>query len=293
MAEPVVMLCIGAQKAGTTWLHRTLESHPECHLRSVKEIHYFDTLHQGREDYYRRTRAVEQQTLRRKLRWKLPWQGRKQRRRLRDLREVHALWPTDDGHHRAYAAYLMGGRRKERVVADISPSYMTLDRALFEQMGTVADDVRFVLLLRDPLDRAWSQARMNASRQKKTDAKATPERAFDRYLNGKNPISERLADYEHALTHLTATVPEERRFIAFYEELFCDETLFRLYDFLGISRISGFYDTVAHGGNPHKLDPRRRGRALAKLRPQYDFCDRFFEGRLPERWRARMEEMAA
>ena len=40
----VVLLCIGAAKAGTDWLHRQLSMHPECHLRSIKELHYFDAL---------------------------------------------------------------------------------------------------------------------------------------------------------------------------------------------------------------------------------------------------------
>ena len=35
-------LCIGAQKAGTTWLHAQLRSHPKVWLPPIKELHYFD-----------------------------------------------------------------------------------------------------------------------------------------------------------------------------------------------------------------------------------------------------------
>ena len=35
-------LGIGAQRAGTTWLHSTLASHPEIWMPRIKEIHYFD-----------------------------------------------------------------------------------------------------------------------------------------------------------------------------------------------------------------------------------------------------------
>ena len=35
-------LCIGAQKAGTTWLYDNLKDHPEVWLAPVKEIFYFD-----------------------------------------------------------------------------------------------------------------------------------------------------------------------------------------------------------------------------------------------------------
>ena len=35
-------VCIGAQKAGTTWLARMLSRHPQVFVTPVKEIHYFD-----------------------------------------------------------------------------------------------------------------------------------------------------------------------------------------------------------------------------------------------------------
>ena len=35
-------LCIGAQKAGTTWLFENLNGHPEMWLPPVKEVHYFN-----------------------------------------------------------------------------------------------------------------------------------------------------------------------------------------------------------------------------------------------------------
>jgi len=45
--------CIGAQKAGTTWLHRMLKEHPQIYLPQVKEVHYWD-LHSSRSlEWYR------------------------------------------------------------------------------------------------------------------------------------------------------------------------------------------------------------------------------------------------
>jgi len=38
-------IVVGAQKAGTTWLHRQLMDHPRISLPVIKEIHYFDTVH--------------------------------------------------------------------------------------------------------------------------------------------------------------------------------------------------------------------------------------------------------
>src|SRR5262249_4158918 len=37
-------LCVGAQKAGTSWLYRQLEPHPDFWMPPVKELHYLDNL---------------------------------------------------------------------------------------------------------------------------------------------------------------------------------------------------------------------------------------------------------
>src|SRR5438067_11210494 len=37
-------LCIGAQKAGTSWLYRQLTEHPDFWMPPVKELHYFNLL---------------------------------------------------------------------------------------------------------------------------------------------------------------------------------------------------------------------------------------------------------
>ena len=50
--EPTVLICVGATKAGTSWLYDHLRVHPDCHLRSIKELHYFDMQHHRNFDRY-------------------------------------------------------------------------------------------------------------------------------------------------------------------------------------------------------------------------------------------------
>ena len=45
MADPNLLICVGATKAGTSWLYRYLHDHEECHVRAAKECRYFLTLH--------------------------------------------------------------------------------------------------------------------------------------------------------------------------------------------------------------------------------------------------------
>ncbi|MDC0147613.1 sulfotransferase [Alphaproteobacteria bacterium] len=42
--EKTFFVCIGAQKAGTTWLNHYLSKHPEVFIGPVKEINYFSDL---------------------------------------------------------------------------------------------------------------------------------------------------------------------------------------------------------------------------------------------------------
>lgn len=35
-------ICVGAQRAGTTWLHECLKDHPDICMPKVKELHFFD-----------------------------------------------------------------------------------------------------------------------------------------------------------------------------------------------------------------------------------------------------------
>jgi hypothetical protein len=47
-------LCIGAQKAGTTWLYKNLRHHPGIQLTQPKELHYFDRyFHESLDSYSR------------------------------------------------------------------------------------------------------------------------------------------------------------------------------------------------------------------------------------------------
>src|SRR5215471_16731665 len=55
-------LCVGAHKAGSTWLYQQLDSHPDFWMPPVKEMHYFDQL--GRVQRTGRPRCRDQRDLR-------------------------------------------------------------------------------------------------------------------------------------------------------------------------------------------------------------------------------------
>ncbi|MEO0720491.1 MAG: hypothetical protein AAFZ06_16685, partial [Pseudomonadota bacterium] len=44
LIEGPSFFCIGAQKAGTSWLQAMFDRHPDIHVPFVKEVHYWDTV---------------------------------------------------------------------------------------------------------------------------------------------------------------------------------------------------------------------------------------------------------
>lgn len=50
-----LFICIGTQRAGTSWLHKTLLNHPDVHVTQSKEIDFWNTrLYPEMNEKYRR-----------------------------------------------------------------------------------------------------------------------------------------------------------------------------------------------------------------------------------------------
>ncbi len=148
-------LCIGAQKAGTTWLYAQLIRHPELWMPPVKELHYFDHVHVEQNRAWT-TGHIQKATLK--------------------LLQTHLTQQTPDWAYIAYLADLAGTtlfteawyrrcferpRAQSRVCCDITPAYSTIGEAGVRHVLALMPEVRVLYVLRDPVQRALSQLRMN------------------------------------------------------------------------------------------------------------------------------------
>ncbi|MBJ3763521.1 sulfotransferase [Maribius pontilimi] len=284
---PVLMFCVGATKAGTSWLHEQLAAHPDCHLRSIKELHFFDTM-----DEDRRTKEIAQVTRSRDdliaRRGKVSadrWGSFDTRIADRD----DWIATLRDGGSDAYLDYLRDGQGKAKVIGDVTPAYALMPVERLAQMARLLPDTRFVYLLRDPVARLWSHVRMIAKRRAAPDP-ATPDRAariLKRTFRGDETEIAIRGDYAGALRRLDAAVDPKRLLVMFYEELFGGDGLTRLCAFLGIAPRKGDTGTRVHAGTPMKMTDEQRDMARTWLAPQYD-CIRDRFGTLPDAWSANM-----
>jgi hypothetical protein len=280
----VVFLCIGAAKAGTDWLHRHLSVHPECHLRAIKELHYFSSLERGRLDRELEKHTGFQTALMRRLERESRAPDAMQAQKLSD----RADWMDVLGKGRedvpAYLDYLHSGAREGQVVADMTPAYALLPEDRLRRMGQMADDVRFLYLLRDPIQRLWSHVRMIAVRRD-PEGRVTRQRCariLQRVISGQEDQIAQRSDYAGTLNRLALAVPGPQVLVEAFEDMVQGEGLQRLCRFLGIAPMAPDAEPV-HAGQPLDMTRDQRRAAADWLAPQYDAAERAL-GRMPEGW---------
>jgi hypothetical protein len=163
-------LCIGPEKTGTTWLYSTLKQHPDVYLPPVKELLYFN------EGNFVPHHSVS------KLLFSRHWHYRNMRRTLgrglilgQDLpwRLRYAFGTRSDEWYRS-----LFRKGETRVSGDITPLYYHLSEEDVHRIATGWPDVKVIAFVRDPIERAWSKARMNLIKHRRVSSDAVSNTEF-------------------------------------------------------------------------------------------------------------------
>lgn len=290
MPDPTLLYCVGATKAGTSWLYRYLHDHPECGMPAVKEAHYWDTFE---------AQALEKQLVAYRVRLRemraqkhdaaeagRGWQVDNLNRRIAQMKALLAALEGDRSDDAAYLGWLIDGRADSRVVADITPNYATLPDEILTRMLNVSPTTKFIYLIRDPLDRLWSHIRMQARRQRQEHEvyEKKSNNILYRILNRgqETHILER-GDYPKIIRKLRRVIPEGRLLVQFAEDLFTQEGAAKLCAFLGITPVIANVKLPANEGPEVVMLDKLRPRALGLLNEHYEWAARNI-GPLPQRW---------
>lgn len=294
--KPTYLFGVGATKAGTTWMHRYLAKHPECHLRAIKELHYFDSVEQG--SFARQVKVQQDRAEKLASQLQSAPEGRAARleRSLMDVIDWISVLTAKvggQGDHARYAAYLEAGTTAgTKLVADITPSYSELGPETLRGMEKLAPETRFVYVLREPVSRLWSHVRMVASRSSAADQAAEANRIFDRVIAGEPSQISRRSDYAGTLNRLQSALSPNRLLVLFQEQLHSAPGVARLCEFLGISVRPAPLDTRVHEGAAYPMTAGQEARARAFLSSQYDFVAQRFAD-MPASWRAPLDGVTA
>ncbi len=283
------MFCVGATKAGTSWLHRYISDHPECWMQPIKELHYFDAIDRNDWAYQRSVIEGRRAGLQADLAGASgPWAD-ELRRQIAQMDRWLAVLASGREDLPAYLDYLTAGA-DGRLVADMTPAYSLLSQDRLSGMARLLPDVRFIYLMRDPVARLWSHVRMMAERRAKP-GESLAERAkriLNRVITGKEPQIAERSDYRAALSKILAAVAPARRLVMFSEDLFSQAGVGRICAFLGISPVPARPDRRVFEGQAVPMTEFQRRRAGRWLAEQYDFVATTL-GDVPPAWRANME----
>ena len=282
---PTLMFCAGTVKSGTSWLYDYLRDHPETYLRTIKEMQFFDRLARG--TLKGRIRKLDEEIARLqadldsgKARWPV-WQMRQ----IADREESRAALASS-APEAGYLRYLSAGAKGARLAGEMTPEYGLLPVEKLREINALAPDVRWILLLRDPVSRLWSHVRMLVKRMKPAPEAfaGACEAKFDQVLAGEAPDVTERGDYATIHGKLVETVAPEKRLVMIYERLMTQAGVERVTRFLGLSTHPAPLDKVVHGGVALDMPAALRERARVWLRPQYEHVARVMG--LPPEWEA-------
>lgn len=162
---------IGAQRSGTTWLSEVLRTHPDIGI-GRKELHFFD-----KQDSRGGTGVI-------------PVAARR-------------LWPWDRSrYHLKFAAL-----RSYRAVGEFTPAYAALPEASIETISRWLPDVKLIFLMRDPVERSWSQARMYFH-DRTGDSRSVPIEHLERFAF--SPFVHCRSDYATSIRRWLTYFPHEQ-----------------------------------------------------------------------------------
>ena len=290
MAGPTLLYCVGATKAGTSWLYRYLHDHPDCVMPAVKEAHYWDTFDAGSRDRQLVNFRVRLRELRAD-KTNAASEGRKWQvdnldRRINQMKSLLAVLEGSRNGDAAYLDWVQGDHDTAVLTGDMTPNYATLDDEILARMRDAAPTSKFLFLIRDPLDRLWSHIRMQARRQRQPHEiyEKKSNNILHRMLNrGQETHILDRGDYPVIIRKLRRVIPEGRLLVQFTEDLWTAAGLDRLCAFLGIAAVAPASGVPVHEGPEVVMRDRLRPRALGLLNEHYEWVARNV-GPLPQRW---------
>lgn len=170
-------LGIGATRAGTSWVAAQLSRHPQIRM-DRKEIHFFD-------------------------------------------RKLGALGASGSARDRfnqvRYLARFVGAHRGRRIRGEITPAYAILEPAVIRRVAEWMPDARLIFMMRDPIERAWSQARNGFPRWRGKPLESVSRDELVSFFDS-DPVRRR-SDYATCLRAWFGHFPREQFFFGFLDEI--------------------------------------------------------------------------
>jgi hypothetical protein len=210
---------VGAAKAGTTSIAEYLAMHPQIYMSPVKEPHFFATdinLDELRESVKRRLKAQDLESV---------FQGKT---------TLHRAYITDKNQY----LRLFENAGNAITAGEASPSYLYSSAAASE-IFKFNPQAKIIILLREPVSRAWSQYLMDlrlAFTRKNFEDALAEDAAAETSGWGSRSLYRELGLYSSQVERYFRQFPKEQILILLYDEMVSDTPgmLKKIFRFLGV-----------------------------------------------------------
>jgi len=260
-------MCIGAPRAATTWLHTSLQRHPNVFLPKRKEIHFYDE-------------PPPAEYARGDLRWA--------ERDVHDVESPAALrW--------YWLQYRAAG---ERLAGDITPLYSTLSVDRIRVIHSQIPELKVIYILRNPVERAWSGLRKSVWYQRGADF--LDEKSEPWLLEQvMHPSVLERGNYPRAIERWESVFPATQIHYAFHDDIRADadRELDGVANFLGVSAAelpaAGGEKKQVNAAPPMSLPPSIRAALEAHYADQIYALEKRFDRNLSHWFKPRSEASPA
>ena len=272
------LICIGAQKAATTWFDEMLRRDAAFYVPAFKELHYFTQVHQPEMEFARTHRTARAAEVKRFI---LANPDHPKGPKLVAEAELLGRPVVDDNWY----GTVFGHALPEQFCVETSPRYLHLPAAGIEHLLRLNPSVKILLFVRDPVDRAWSHIRMNLARGVIANEEAVLSGQWLKQYVG-------LSEYRDSMTLWRKLSAPGQINTLLYDDVASDpvSVLSRVYGICGVAlpRKWGAIHREVHKGQDIDFPRVLRAKLLARLAPQYEFLSL----EVPEavaRWKAKHE----
>jgi len=280
MAE-TLLIGIGAQKSGTTWLaDYLLNKQSDVYLPPVKEVHFFDNYCMPKYgQFFEEQRLAGLINQVQSLNLNNVGDAGINENLRGQLARFQAIKSS-----KTYLDFLNRGRTDQSILCDITPDYAILGADGFQVMKDTHPNVKLVFILRNPADRYWSSLRFNNTHNPDFDVNAN----FESMLRREDFV--RFANYDRTIRVALGIFAPEQLHIEFYENLFTDQAMRNFCDWLGVTFVPGDYNTRANAAKTGAMTESQRRQAVLTYQQTYTEITARFPDTLPGSWREDMSK---
>ena len=187
-------LIVGPQRTGTTWLSYNLRFHPQIMVTVPKEIFFFNRLNEPDHPYFQSD----------KLDWYLNFFQESPTSEAWNRKRLYSLMHFDE----PYSPIMRG---------EATASYATLDERVVREIALLNPQVRIVFIIRNPIDRAWSHAKMDFTQNRGRRIEDITKKEFEKFFN--RPHQRKCAQYTQNIDRWLSCIGKSSVFIGCFDDL--------------------------------------------------------------------------